>query len=463
MWLIGAAWLLPYAFAWRLGDLRAHTVPFVISFAVAFALYGVACIWVLRHATPEQPAGAQDIRAPWGSARRPASWLIAVLAQVVLVFTRPTLSDDMYRYVWDGRVQAHGVSPYLYPPSAPALAGLRDQMIWPLINRKDAVTVYPPAAEAVFALLWRLFPDRVRAFQVAMALGGVTAGILLLGLLRALGQNPERALIYLWSPLLAFETAHSAHVDALVLPLLVGAWWARVRERDGLTGALLGLATALKLYPVLVFPALWRPGHRQGRWRMPAGFLLALAACYAPYVAGSGAKVLGYLPQYVGERFNMGLAGLLALAMEGPGFHAASIVPTNKTLAELTALVLAVLALWMILRPALDAPAALRRSVWLLGAYVLLTPALYPWYVLWVLPLVALFLQPGGLGGIRWDAWSGWWSFTGLVGLSYLFFIRWVPVPAALWIEFVPIWALLALDAARRVAGLRYHAARSLV
>ena len=229
---------------------------------------------------------------------------VAVLAQAILVFTRPTLSDDMYRYVWDGRVQAQGISPYRYPPSAPELANLQDAVIYPSINRISDVTVYPPAAEAAFALLWRIWPDRVHWFHAAMALGGLIAGVLLAGLLHDLKRSPKRLLIYLWSPLLAYETAHSAHVDGLVLPLLVGAWWRAVqRERDGLVGFLLGIATAMKLYPALLLPFLWRPRHPRGRWAMPLAFGAALGLFYLPYWLTSGRSVLGFLPNYFQEVF----------------------------------------------------------------------------------------------------------------------------------------------------------------
>jgi hypothetical protein len=443
LWLIAPAILLPYVYAWHLGDLRQQTVPFVAAFGAAFLIYAAVCIWALR-----PKAGGL------GPAELAGIFIAAGAVQFTLISTRPTLSDDMYRYVWDGRVQAHGISPYRYPPDAPELAGLRDGALWPLINRKSAVTVYPPAAEAAFALLWRLSPDSVRLFQGAMALSALAAGLLLLGLLRDLGRAPSRVLIYLWSPLLAFEAAHAAHVDALALPLLVGAWWARARERDGLTGVLLGLATAVKLYPILLLPALWRPRDPHGRWRLPAAFALTLAVCYARYVLGSGASVLGYLPQYVGERFNMGLAGLLARLIEGPLFDPTKILPTNRLLDGLTALVLVALAAWMVCRPAPDASIALRRCAWLMGAYTLLTPALFPWYMLWVLPLAALFIEPGEGMGLHLDAWTGWWLFTGLVGLSYLFFVHWRPVPVALWAEFVPLWALLILDLLWRRRGL---------
>jgi hypothetical protein len=434
--LLGLAMPLPYLYAVRLGDLREHTVVFLVAFFAAFALYAGATVLALRAETLSRRAVA-------------ASFALAATLQALLLLTRPALSDDMYRYVWDGRVQAQGISPYRYPPDAPEVQALRDRDVWPAINRRSAVTIYPPGAQAAFALLWRIVPDSVRWFQAAMAAGGLVAGALLVGLLRSLGRSPARVLIYLWSPLLAFETAHAAHVDGLVLPLLVGAWWARVRERDGLVGLLLGLATSVKLYPILLIPALWRPRHRRGRWRLPLGFTLGLGACYLPYLWTSGPHVLGYLPRYFGERFNMGLAGLLVPLWERVGID-----PSAGGLA-LSLGVLALLGLLMVRHPAADAVAALRRCVWLIGAFVLLTQNLFSWYLLWLLPLVALFLRPGRLLGLRMEGWTGWWLFCGLVALSYTFFIRWRPVPAALWIEFAPLYGLLLWDAARSLQGRR--------
>jgi hypothetical protein len=435
--IVGVGMLAPYLYALRLQDLRQHTIEFEIAFFAAFALYAGATVLVLRTEAFSRRAVA-------------AGFALVVVIQGLLLSTPPTLSDDMYRYVWDGRVQAQGTSPYEYPPDAPELRALRDGEVWRSINRRSAITVYPPGAEVAFALLWRIAPDNARWFQAAMAAGGLLAGALLLGLLRALNRSPARLLIYLWSPLLAFETAHAAHVDGLVLPLIVGAWWARVRERDGLMGLLLGLATAVKLYPVLLVPALWRPRHPQGRWRFPLAFGLSLGACYLPYVVTSNSKVIGYLPQYFGERFNMGLAGILIPRLQSLG------IEPDRGLLLLTLGVLGVIGLLMVLRPAADGEAALRRSLWLMGAFTLLTQNLFSWYMLWLLPLVALFVRPGRLLGLRADGWTGWWLFCGLVGLSYTFFVHWRPMPVALWAQFVPLYGLLLWDVGRSLYKMRF-------
>jgi len=433
----GLGSLCAYLYAWSLGDLRSHIPEFLLAFFAAFAFYAVATILVLR-------MGVQRSRGVIA-----LIFGLALLFNLVLVFTPPSLSDDMYRYVWDGRVQAEGISPYRYPANARDLIFLRDPHIWRSINRKPAVTVYPPAAEIAYALLWRVFPDSVRGFQVFMAAMGLLAGGLLVGLLRDLERSTLRVLIFLWAPLLIFEAAHSAHVDTLVLPLIIGAWWARLREKDGLTGLLLGIAAAIKLYPALLLPALWRPNHPQGRWRMPLAFAGAVLTLSLPYIIAGGAEIFTFLPTYLGEYFNIA-PPLLWLLRKLP----------HETWAESQGLLqmgmLVLLVIWglvTVLRPAQDGETALRRCLWPISIYTLLNPNLHPWYLLWLLPLLAVFLESGSLKwrghirpfGLRLDFWTAWWIFSGLVALSYSFFQNWEDVPAAINVQYGVLYLFLGL------------------
>ena len=433
--ILGFLLIAIYVVALELGDLRKHTVEFEWLFFSAFILYGIACFIALQF-----DAHAVDHRMLY------SIFILTSVMQGILVFTRPTLSDDMYRYVWDGKVQAHGISPYRYPPDAPELTQLRDNNIYPHINRKNVVTVYPPAAEASYFLLWRILPDNVHWFQATMAMGGLLAGILLVGLLKDLGYSPARALILLWSPLLIFETAHSAHVDGLILPLLVGAWWARVRERGALAGFLLGVATAMKFYPALMLPFLWRPQGRKDRWMMPMMFAIAIAIFYTPYMLISGKLVLGYLPNYFLEKFNISpLVSVLNQMLDGLKLS----ILNPLTLLSLG--MLFVTAVWCVLHPPEGAETALRRCILPIGIVTLLSQDLFSWYMLWLLPLTAIFLQPSTkklkvFALPRMDAWLGWWLFCGLVGLSYIFFIKWKPVNLAIQVEFMPLYLILFIN-----------------
>ncbi len=72
--------------------------------------------------------------------------LAALAARVPLTLAAPLLSDDLYRYVWDGRVAHAGLNPFLHPPSSDALAHVRDASVWPLINHPEIPTIYPPVS-----------------------------------------------------------------------------------------------------------------------------------------------------------------------------------------------------------------------------------------------------------------------------------------------------------------------------
>jgi hypothetical protein len=439
--LLGLGLSIPYAYALSLGDLRQHTVAFEGAFFAAFAVYALA-VWLAVRA--KQPSTAGQVALVFA---------VGILLRAILIFSQPRLSDDMYRYIWDGRVQASGINPYLYPPEARELANLRDAHIWPLINRKSAVTVYPAGAELAFAAIWRLWPDNPRGFQAVMTAADLLAGVFLVRLLRLLGRDPLAVLIYLWSPLVIFETAHSAHVDGLVLPLLAAAWLARVKERQGLTGLFLGLATALKLYPLLLLPVLWKLRDDQDRlrpvWSTPLAFLAGFLLPYTLYLS-AGSRVIGYLPHYFIESFNPGLAYFIGQWAKQAGWR------PELAVSLLLGAALAAIYAAILLRPGMGGETALRACIWPIGAFTLLTQNLFPWYLLWLVPLLAIFLPPRAwqapprLAGIPLNSWTGWWLFCGLVALAYTFFIHWKPVPWVGGLEYLPLYAFLLADLARR-------------
>jgi hypothetical protein len=442
LFIIGFLLLGAYvSYVLSLKGLLPHQGAFQRVFFITFALYACA-VWLLLQ-RPSPSTTRQIILI----------FIFGIAFRAVLVFSQPILSSDMYRYIWDGRVQANGINPYLYPPSAPEVAPLRDQAIWPSINRKDAVTVYPAGAELAFAILWRIWPDNVHWFQTVMAAGDLLAGALLVTLLRALGQNPIMVLIYLWSPLVIIEMAQSSHVDGLVLPLLVGAWLARAKGRDGLTGVLVGAATAMKLYPILLLPILWRAHDAGGKFRpalsTPLGFIAGFLIPYFPYLS-AGPGVIGYLPTYLREQFNPGLAFFIGLLAQKVGGDAGRI---NLILLFAT-LVVIYLVFFYLRRPA-DSMSAIRRCIWPIGAFTLLTQNLFPWYMLWLVPLLAIFLPAStsslqaSLDGFPVNSWMGWWLFCCMISISYPFFIpSGLPILRVLasLIQFMPLYVFLIYD-----------------
>jgi len=304
----------------------------------------------------------------------------AALMRAVVVAAPPMMSTDAYRYVWDGSVQAAGINPYRYIPSDPALASLRDDAIYPNINRKDyAPTIYPPGAQAIFFLVTRL-SQSVVAIKVAMVGFEIAAVLLLLQMLRRAGLPLERVLVYALHPLPAWEFAGSGHVDAALIALCVLALWLHQRGGRWTTGIALALATVVKPFPLAIAPAL----YRRWDWRLPAAFVVTIALAYAPYL-GVGARVLGFLPTYVQEE------GLESGVSFYPLWLLRAALPIAiPTAAYLVVAALALVGLALVVVQRNDSGAAWRNALRLAAAFTFASSPHFPWYLLWLLPLCCL-------------------------------------------------------------------------
>ena len=238
-----------YLAAYRPADLPASPLTFTIIFATLCALYAVACRLVLR-----DPA-----RLPHRHALL-VIVAVALLYRAVFLPATPWLSDDFYRYVWDGHIQNEGYSPWQLPPGAAALAPLRDDTYWPRINRKEQTSAYPPLAELVFRALALARPFSMAPFKLAFFLADLLTIGLVGELLRRRGHSPLGLIVYAWHPLPPFEFLHGADVDVLAETFLVLALVLQARGRPAAAGVALGLATLTKLYPGLLLPAFSRRG-----------------------------------------------------------------------------------------------------------------------------------------------------------------------------------------------------------
>jgi alpha-1,6-mannosyltransferase len=305
--------------------------------------------------------------------------LVAVAMRWPLVFSPPFLSTDVFRYVWDGRVQGAGINPYRYIPDDPALAALRDAEVYPHINRADyAPTIYPPAAQIVFAVVGRLWSS-VTGVKLAMFGFEGLAVFCLLRLLDAAKLPGERILIYAWNPLPVWAFAGNGHIDAAVVGFVSLALLLRVHRLDGWAGLALSLAALTKFLPAVIAPALWRRG---GGWRLTLVALATVVGLYAIY-SGAGWRVLGFLNSYrTEEGLNDGsgiwlLAGIDRLAPL-PHFAAGFYL-------FVLAMVLAGLGAWFAVVRRPDDPVAICAAAGIMMAVLTfgISPH-YPWYFAWL-------------------------------------------------------------------------------
>jgi alpha-1,6-mannosyltransferase len=336
------------------------------------------------------PAGLLTIAATAQAERTPATralWLILGVAiglrAYVLLFD-PLLSSDIYRYVWDGKVQATGINPYRYVPADPALASLRDGTIFPHINRATtAVTIYPPVAQFFFLIVTRI-GENVTVMRLALVgCEAVTVAIIAL-FLRRMNQPVTRVVAYLWHPLPLWEIASSGHVDALMLALMLLGLWIALSGHALRGAALIAFSVLVKPYVAPVLAGIWRPWDL----KMPLVVIAIITLCYLPYLS-VGWGVLGFLTQgYLREEGISAGNDLWPLALWRLVFgeHHGDVV----FYVAMAALVLLFAGLAVARsgdRPIASRLADINRL--LLLTLLLLSPN-YPWYFLAVTPFVAL-------------------------------------------------------------------------
>ncbi|NBE91981.1 DUF2029 domain-containing protein [Nonomuraea sp. KC401] len=349
----------------------------------AWALFAAA-LWLVRK-VPERRLGT-----------------LVVAGGIVLAATGlaapPSSSTDSFRYAWDGRVQAAGISPYDFPPADPALERLRDDWLFPAacgapalwslpgggctrINRPAEPTIYPPVAQGYFLLVHWLSPEgsRHKTLQVG---GWVMAVLTLAALCRFAGAR--RVAYWAWCPAVPIEAVNNAHVDMLGVLLVVAAF-AAVRAGRA-RGALLGAAVAAKLLPATALPGALSGVLAHGvAWRrvlvtvVPAVLVAALS--YVPYVLASGAAVVGYLPGYIAEERYDGAGhgnryGVLRLLLP-------------DSWAPYAAIALLGLVVLLVLRHG-DADRPWQGALLVSGSLLLLFTPGYSWYALLVVALTAL-------------------------------------------------------------------------
>jgi hypothetical protein len=308
----------------------------------------------------------------------------AIAMRLALVGIEPLFSTDIYRYVWDGRVQAAGINPYLHVPADPALAALRDAAIYPFINRADyAGTGYPPLAEMFFLVATRV-SETLTGMRLAMVACEAVIVVVLIALLRRLGRPDAAVVAYAWHPLAVFEIANNGHVEALMVALMMLGVWLLVCTRRVAGAFVVGLAVVVKPYAVFALPAFWRPWD----WRAPLAVIAAIVLCYLPYL-GAGKGVLGFLGGgYLAEEGLLGGEGIwLVMSIQ-------RIFGTVPGLATVYAIVAAVTMI------ALGFAISLRREwtpqqrlgdiVLLLTAGLFLLSPNYAWYWLALVPFLAL-------------------------------------------------------------------------
>ena len=358
--LLALAAGLTVIFRWieRQPDLSACMPEFIGLLLLAGILYVIGVFWVDRFRL--------------GTTALLVILAGAVLFRVVLLPSRTTPSDDVYRYQWDGRAQRAHLNPYLVFPESPDLAWLQNPE-HPEPPGEDIPTIYPPLAELVYRLI-----QTVHGYKRVSTLLDLASAGLLLSLLAFMKQPLHRVLAYAWNPAVLIAFAMSGHFDSLAIVTLLAALFFLVTNCQALSMAALALSFLSKFFPILLFVSFLK----RVRLAHVAVFALLILAFYLPFL-GAGLHLLDGATSYARDWVNNASLFLLLRFVArskigGEALAGSIILAAIGYLAKTNA-------------------APLWSSLVLTGGVLLVSPTAYPWYFTWSIPFLCFYSTPAWL------------------------------------------------------------------
>jgi len=363
-----------------------------------------------------------------------------MIFRITLIPAAPDQSEDVYRYLWDGRLASMGVDPFLFPPEAPELEGMRDTRLYPRLNSKPYRSVYPPLSQIIFRLSYQAFGPNIIPLKAVFSLLEFLSVLVAWRILVFLGRSLQTLYLLAWNPLFIFEFSHSGHSDSgmmffvlLSIYLLCRSW--KYKAMISYAGSIL-----IKLYP-----ALWLPLFaRLAGWKAAAiGAVTVFTFFIAYFNPVSFIEYLGAMGVYLRPfEFNASIHYLLGYLGKAI-FHQEWNQLTGPYLG-MAALTIASVITWRSrVRSPMD---VLHAGFWILTTVLCLATTVHPWYLSW--PGLALPFFP--------YTFMIYW--TGASFLSYLAY-SYQPVHEPTWIllvEYIPMYLLMAWEIRRRAPLLEW-------
>ena len=459
-------------FNWGEGYSKRPILEYLAIYFSLFFLYTLGCLSVFKSTWTQK-----------------TFWVLiafGLLFRFAMLPSQQIQEDDVYRYLWDGKVFAHGINPFKFAPEEinqyqsikvqnpvyflshygkndqNELAILND-LKWESdialrymerINHPDVPTLYPPLAQYVFRFSQQINPDSLFTLRIMFLAFDLMGMIFIILALRALNLNQNFSLVYFWSPLMIKETYNSTHLDIIGISCLCVSVYFLIRKR--MVGSIFFLALSVlgKFYSAVLLPFylqrswfLAQENRQRGAATLTLHLILfctVITVFYLPFIdiGGSvfeGLKTYGTHWQSNDSLFAILLYVLknilkLGMSTEIPIFGSSMIFAKS-----IMALVILGAVAYLITKqgPDTNSPKMWIRNIFMVIVLVfLVSPVQNPWYLCWTVPFLCIFHSRSLI------------SLTGLIGLYYLDFyfdyqgITQYSVLVA-WLEYTPFYIYL--------------------
>jgi hypothetical protein len=417
-------------------------IKYMVVYGAAFILLGVA-YFMLR---------GQELSRFFFIAVLVFSFIFGM----TLVTAMPDQSDDIYRYLWDGKLQYYHINPYTFAPDDPALKEFHSDMLPRLVNFPEIKTIYPPLAQMVFRVSYTLFGESVSGMKFLFLLFMLGSSWLFYLILTGKGDR-RIFLFFAWNPLVVMETSINGHLDILMVFFLLLFLLFFLKERWVLSGIALALSVLSKLIPVIVVPLVFiylvrLPKKNLTTKPRGAGFLKDTKdtkglETIKEWIRESGKLILRFFGPMIGviaafyllyfkSAQNMFLTAVnygTKWYFNNPVFMVLlEVFKSNRTAHFVSFSIFILIYLFILLK----SMSIEKKLFYVFFAFVLMNPALHPWYIMVLLLLLCIHRSYWVMG------WSGMVAFAYIVVYQYKLTGTWVDSWFVMTIEYLPLLIL---------------------
>lgn len=350
--------------------------------------------------------------------------IFGIFFRITLLPTTYTTSDDVHRYLWEGKVLVNGYNSFTTPPKDSNLAHLRDDN-YEKVTYKGMPAIYPPFSQIIFGINYLVAGNSVVFLKIIYLIFEIITLIFLLKLLILKERDPKLILLYAWLPLPIMEYFINAHLDPIGITFLVLFLYYFERNKVSLPSVMLALAFLSKLLSLLILPLIIKKAGFKKALVFYGVFLLTCLIFYVPFITKDNFIFAGLFKYLEHWEFNGSIYNLLKLIF------------SRGDIAHIICAVLLSISVLVV---------SFKYKEFMNGVFavflliIIFSTTIYPWYLGWIAAL-NVFSPFYSVLSLFFTI-----NFTNLTPLA----LKWKEYPIVWIIEYIPLYVLLIYDLWKR-------------
>ncbi len=351
--------------------------------------------------------------------------VLSVLTQLSFLNYEPIGSDDIYRYMWDGKVQANNINPYSYKPIDKELNELHSNILPSKMNFKEMKTIYFPLSQWLFYVGFKISGENFWGYKFLIFISIIISIVLFYKILVHLNMEKKRLLFFILSPLIYFQFSIDGHLDAFGLPLLISSLYFYLKDKKLYSAFFLGLSFSIKPVAIVLIPLFFlNEKSIADKFKFLIVTIFTFLIQFTPYIFSSNP-----FEAFIIFSKNWMFNGFI--------FTTINSIIHNNQLARLITWICLIISLLPIYFGKIE---LIKKFYFAILLMIIFSPVIHPWYLSWLLIFIPFT-----------NFWSGIYlvsavSLTSITILVYKMTGNWKDYYVVQMIEFIPTIVLMIYE-----------------